>query len=95
MAPEICPKCGAPKEQFSALDSALVSLITRSRKTNTLLIEVLTILQHLDETVKAGIDDNLDPSCLNLFNRINDFSLLLKNMIKAEIQTHVSKNKWG
>lgn len=94
-APEVCPKCGAPKEQFELLNDSLVSLIERARKSNVILNNTLTILEQLEKLAKDGVDDNLDPSCLNLFQRIADCSLLLKNMVKAEIQSHIIKNKWG
>lgn len=94
-APDVCPKCGAPKEQFEELNSSSALLIERARKSNELLTKAMTLLKELERTAKEGKEDNLDPGCLNLFRRMEDCSLMLVGMIKAEIQSHIIKNKWG
>jgi len=94
-APDFCPKCGAPKEQFELLDENITGLIIRSRKSNALLMTSITMLKELQNLAKEGINDNLDPSCLNYFQRVAEYSDLLKKIAMAEIQSHIAKNKWG
>lgn len=93
--PPICPKCGAPKEQFEAMPNDGVELLTRAKKTNKLLTMSLTHLEELKELAKEGINDNLDPGCLNLFQKIDECTSVLRNIIIAELKTHFSKNKLG
>lgn len=93
--PDICPKCGAPKEQFEALSESQASLIARARSSNDLLINILMILQDLQKLSVEGKKENLEPNCLHLFKRIEECTILFKRMILAEIQSHVLKNKWG
>lgn len=94
-APSICPKCGAPKEQFEALPENLSKLIDRSNYTNSLLIKSVDLIDNLQDLSVKGIDDNLDPGCLYIFRHINEITKILKAMILAEINTHTQKGKWG
>lgn len=94
-APSVCPKCGAPKEQFERIPENMAALIDRSKVTNFLLIESLKYLEELEKLSIKGINDNLDPSCLYIFRHINEFVTVLKAMIYAEINTHTEKGKWG
>ncbi len=93
--PDICPKCGAPKDQFEKLPENISLLIDRSRKTNNLLLKTLVNLQHLKDIANEGINDNLDPSCLYIFQRISESCKIMEKMIMAEIAAHSQKNKWG
>lgn len=94
-APEICPKCGAPKEQFETLSESQTLLIARARSSNDLLINTLLALHNLRKLSVEGKNENLDPSCLRLFQRLEECAILFRQMILAEIQSHVMKNKWG
>ncbi|HHW07254.1 MAG TPA: hypothetical protein GXX34_06960 [Clostridia bacterium] len=42
-----------------------------------------------------GIEDNLDPGCVGIYKYVRKVGTEMKQMAKAEIQTHVSKGKWG
>lgn len=94
-APDICPKCGAPKEQFELIPENISALIDRSKYTNNLLMESYKIIDNLQDLAVKGISDNLDPGCLYIFRHINEISNILKAMILAEINTHTQKGKWG
>ncbi len=93
--PEICPKCGAPKEQFEKIPDNISLLIDRSSKTNYLLIEVLSKAKDLSKIADEGIEDNLDPSCLYIFQRIKECCKIIDRLIISEINQHIDKNKWG
>lgn len=94
-APESCPKCGAPKDKFAEIAQDAVTLIERSRKTNQLHMELLTQLQRVLETAEAGIQDNLDPPCVKLFEYARGQAYTIQQMIKAELAGHMGKGKWG
>lgn len=93
--PEKCPKCGAPKEKFTALDEKRVELIERSRFGNSLLMELDSHLDVIIELAQLGIEDDLDPACVKLYKECQDFATFARQSLKAEIVTHISKGKWG
>ncbi|MGE5597960.1 MAG: rubredoxin-like domain-containing protein [Bacteroidota bacterium] len=93
--PEQCPKCGAPREKFSELAAQAAALLDRSRATNALHAELHTLLAKVREVSRAGIEDNLDPGCVNLFRYASAKAESIQSMIKAEIAAHLAKGKWG
>lgn len=93
--PEKCPKCGAPREKFRRLSEEEEKLVVRSRFSNSLHVRALVLLQELLEIAEKGIQDNLDPGCYKIFMEEKEFSLLTIQKIKAELEAHVKKNKWG
>lgn len=94
-APDKCPKCGAPKEKFAALEEEKVNLVLRSRLGNTLLMDLDGLLDAVLELAEVGIEDDLDPGCVKLYKECRDFALFARQSLKAEIETHMSKGKWG
>ena len=42
-APSQCPKCGAPREKFTALDDAAAQLVERSRHNNALHCRLVSL----------------------------------------------------
>lgn len=93
--PEKCPKCGAPKEKFSAIPEEEMKLIERSRFTNALHAEIFSLLGRVVELAEAGAKDNLDPGCVKIFNEEVEAAKLFMQKIKAELETHMKKGKWG
>lgn len=93
--PERCPKCGAPREKFRELAAEAATLIERSRASNALHAELHTLMARVKEVSRAGIADNLDPGCVNLFQYALAQAESIQSMVKAEIATHLGKGKWG
>lgn len=93
--PNNCPKCGAPKEKFSLLPDDKSKLIERSRFTNDLHMKLETLMNKVIKVTEKGVQDNLDPTCVSLFNKTKIEADIIKQMIKAEIQAHMNKGKWG
>lgn len=93
--PEKCPKCGAPRDKFSRLSDQEEQLITRSRLSNYLHMRALVLLQELLEIAEKGIADNLDPGCYKIFTEEREFALKTIQKIKAELEAHMKKGKWG
>lgn len=93
--PDSCPKCGAPKDKFTQLPEDKSKLIDRSRLTNDLHMKLESIMNKALALSEEGLKDNLDPACVLLFNRVKADAGTIKQMVKAEIQSHMNKGKWG
>jgi|SRR5690554_589637 len=94
-APEKCPKCGAPREKFNALEQDREDLVQRSRLGNNLLMELTGLMEAVEELAEAGIEDKLDPPCVDLYTQCREFAKFARQSAKAEMQNHMNKGKWG
>lgn len=94
-APDKCPKCGAPKEKFTKLEEKAADVVERSRFTNNLHMQLFVLLEQVMDVAEDGIDDNLDPNCVKVFKRAASEAEILQQSIKAELQGHMNKGKWG
>ena len=94
-APDECPNCGSPKEKYSAIEEKPAELIERSRFTNSLHMQLFGMLEQVMDIAEEGIDDNLDPACVKVFERALGMAETLTQSIKAELQGHMNKGKWG
>ena len=93
--PDKCPNCGAPKEKFEKLEEKAAQLIERSRLSNGLHMTLYTLLDEAVEVAQEGIEDNLDPRCVEIFTQAQETAQLIQQRVKAEIQSHIGKGKWG
>lgn len=89
-----CPKCGAPREKFHEMAPEDAEKVIRSEKTNDLHAQLIHLSNKLEALGDAGIEDNLDPSCVKIFTRASKYAKLLKQLSMAEIAGHASKGKW-
>ncbi|QHI68618.1 rubredoxin-like domain-containing protein [Tichowtungia aerotolerans] len=94
-APEKCPKCGAPKDQFVLLDDAASSLVERSRHSNALHAEVIALARQLEDICNDGIEDELDPGCVDVFTKSRAMAWKIMKLSMTEVQGHMGKGKWG
>ena len=93
-APEKCPKCGNPKEMYTALSEADAKKVYDSDRTNDIHMEIVKLAMKIKELTKEGIEINLDPTCVELFKKAHDEAWVIKQRSKAEIAIHVGKGKW-
>ncbi len=93
-APDKCPKCGAPKEQFSELDKEASAKVYSSDRTNDIHMEIITLAGKIKELAEEGIKINLDPPCVAVFENAKDEAWTMKQRSKAELAGHVGKGKW-
>jgi rubredoxin len=93
--PTQCPKCGVPGEKYAQLTEDQVNVVERSRFTNGLYAQLLTVLPDLQELARQGIEDDLDARCVTIFERLLAETSFLEKSIKAEINGHVMRGKWG
>ncbi|MZP42205.1 rubredoxin [Heliobacterium gestii] len=94
-APDQCPKCGAAKEKFTALSEEAANLIERSRITNDIHVQLLSLLENIQFLAEEGREEDLDPGCNKLFDRLRQSAVEYRQSIKAELQGHMNKGKWG
>lgn len=93
-APDKCPKCGAPKEKFVQLSEEEAKKVYTSERTNDIHMEIAQYCEIIYELCREGIEINLDPPCVDLFNKAKDEIYIIKERSKAEIAGHISKGKW-
>ena len=93
-APDKCPKCGAPKEQFSAIPEEDAKKIYMSDRTNDIHMELVTLAMKIEALADEGIKIDLDPPCVALFKNAKKEAWVIKQRSKAEIAGHMSRGKW-
>ncbi len=93
--PAQCPKCGAVAEKFTALDETAANLVERSRRTNSLHCRLVDLGRKIERVCKDGIEDNLDPGCVDVFQKALAQSYEIMKLSMTEIQGHIAKGKWG
>ncbi|MGL4848002.1 MAG: rubredoxin-like domain-containing protein [Clostridium sp.] len=93
-APSVCPKCGVGPEKFEELDKETSDKIYRADKTNDIHATVIALATEIIELSEAGIRDNLDPGCLNTFEKAKNEAWIIKQRSKAEIEKHIKGSKW-
>lgn len=92
--PARCPKCGAPAEKFTELDQAAAELVERSRRSNALHCRLVNLGRKLEQVCVDGIEDNLDPGCVDVFQKTLAHSYEIMKLAMTEMQVHVGKGKW-
>lgn len=93
--PDKCPRCGAVREKFVKMEDKAIELIERSRFTNSLHMQLYLLMEQVMDLAEDGIDDNLDPGCVKIFKQALGQAEILQQAIKAELQGHMNKGKWG
>lgn len=94
-APAACPKCGAPAERFTRLDDAAAALVEQSRRTNMCHCQIVSLAREIEGICKAGIEDNLDPGCVDVFSKTLAASYDMMKLSMTELAGHQAKGKWG
>lgn len=94
LAPEKCPKCGAPAEKFISLSTEEGNKIYQSDRTNDIHMEIINLSAKIIALAEEGIQINLDPPCKSTFESAKNEAWIIKQRCKAEIAGHVTKEKW-
>ena len=68
-APEVCPKCNLGKEKFVELTSEEAEKIYSSDRTNDIHAEIIVLASKIAKLAQEGIEINLDPKCVNGFEK--------------------------
>lgn len=93
-APDLCPKCGAPKDKFALLSAEDADKIYKSDRTNDIHMEIINLAMKINELCEEGIKLNLDPPCVASFEKAKKSSWVMKQIAKAELAGHMGKGKW-
>lgn len=93
-APDACPKCGAPADKFNALSDEDAKKVYASDRTNDIHMEIVKLAMKIEALAKEGIEIDLDPPCVALFNQAKDEAWVIKQRSKAEIAGHIGRGKW-
>lgn len=93
-APDVCPKCGAPKEIFVQLSKDDATKVYSSDRTNDIHMEIISLSTKIQALCQEGIKIDLDPPCVAVFESAKDEAWVIKQRSKAEIAGHVGKGKW-
>lgn len=93
-APKNCPKCGVTADKFIELSEADATKIYRSDKTNDMHMQLIHLAMKMDAIASKGIEDNLDPMCVHVFEVAKTHAWEIKQMAKAELAGHIAKGKY-
>ncbi len=93
-APDKCPKCGAPKEKFVQLEEEAAAKIFNSDRTNDIHMEIINLAAAIVDLAQEGIELDLDPPCVKVFENAIDDAWVIKQRSKAELAGHMKKGKW-
>lgn len=94
-APDKCPKCGSPKEKFLEIKEDKAKLIEKSRKTNEMHVAIMGLYAKVQKWAKIIKKEELDMPCVAIADRVLKDTHETIQAMKAEIETHVGKGKWG
>ena len=93
-APDVCPKCGAPKEKFATMSDEDANKVFASDRTNDIHMEIIQLAMKIKDLAREGIELNLDPPCVGVFNQAHNEAWVIKQRSKAELAGHVARGKW-
>ncbi|MBS6500098.1 MAG: rubredoxin [Clostridium sp.] len=93
-APEVCPKCNLGKEKFVELTSEEAEKIYSSDRTNDIHAEIIVLASKIAKLAQEGIEINLDPKCVNGFEKAKNEAWAIKQRCKAELAGHMTNGKW-
>ncbi|MFO7887165.1 MAG: rubredoxin [Eubacteriales bacterium] len=89
-----CPKCGAPREKFDELSEEVSDKIRKSDATNDLHMDIINLSMAIEELATEGIELDLDPGCVDAFEKAIQAAWEMKQISKAELEGHMKKSKW-
>lgn len=93
-APEKCPKCGAPRDKFNAIEGDAAKKIIDADRTNDIHHEIACYAAKIAQLCEEGLEIGLDPGCNAAFAASKNRAWEIKQMVKAEIAGHVGKEKY-
>lgn len=93
-APDVCPKCGATKDKFVGLSEEEANKVYSSDRTNDIHMKLVEYAMKVEKLCQEGIQLNLDPNCVKIFEETKKDMWILKQKAKAELEGHMKKGKW-
>ncbi len=90
----ICPKCNAQPDKFIELTQEESEKIYISDRTNDIHAEIISLSMQIADLATEGIEENLDPGCVKLFQQALNEAWVIKQRSKAELESHMKKGKF-
>lgn len=91
---DVCPKCNAPKEKHTMLSEEEAAKVYNSDETNDIHMELVNMAMAMVNLAERGVEIDLDPTCVKVFEKTIAAAWEIKGMCKAELQGHMKKGKW-
>jgi len=57
-------------------------------------MDIVNLAMAIEELAREGIELDLDPGCVDAFEKAAQAAWEMKQISKAELETHMHKNKW-
>ncbi len=92
--PDICPKCGYPKENFKLLDEEEAEMMRDALATREKYAQIYDHLEAVHKVAQEGIDLNLDEGCNEIFGKTQKDIETMRDTIKEELAGHAQECIW-
>lgn len=92
--PDICPKCGAPREKFELLDEEEAQMMREAMQTKEKYSQILARLDEVFVLADEGLKLDLDDGCNSIFTRTKEEIAVIHKMIKDELAGHAGECIW-
>ncbi len=92
--PDICPKCGAPKDKFELLDEEEASMMRDALATRDKYGQIYDHLESIRRIAQEGLDLNLDEGCNQIFTKTSEDIENIRNQLKEELDGHAQECIW-
>lgn len=92
--PARCPKCNQGSDKFVELSVDEAALVYSSDRTNDIHAEIIVLADKIATLCEEGIDLQLDPKCVAVFENARRESWTIKQRSKAELASHMKNGKW-
>ena len=92
--PDVCPKCGFPKDKFELLDEEEAEMMRDALKTREKYAAILEHLEEVEKLAQEGIALDLDDGCNDVFGKTIKDTAEIRAMIKEELAGHAAECIW-
>ncbi len=92
--PDICPKCGYPKENFKLLDEEEAEMMRDALATREKYAQIYDHLEAIQTIAQEGIDLDLDEGCNEIFGKTQTDIENIRSTIKEELAGHAQDCIW-
>ncbi len=93
--PDICPKCGYPKEYFELLDEEEAEMMRDALAVREKYVKIGEHLDAIDKIAEEGIDLNMDDICNDIFGQTRKDTENIRERIKEELSGHSNECIWA
>ena len=73
----------------------VVSDASRSTGVDRYLPALLDLARQIEYACREGIEDNLDPNCVDVFGKSMAHAYEMMKLCMTELKGHAAKDKWG